>query len=71
MRREGAIALTCGPFWPLGERYSAVGKVLGQTPKHTKYATFQDAPAVEYLIALLFSKILKIRYYLEFNILRW
>ena len=32
---------------------------------------FKDAPAVEYLIALLFSKILKIRYYLEFNILRW
>jgi len=47
---------------------SAARKVRGQTPKRTKYGTFQDAPTLEYLIALLFSKILKIRCYLEFNI---
>ena len=50
---------------------SAVRKVWEQTPKHTKYAKFQDAPTlVEYLIAL--SEIFKISCYLEFNILsRW
>ena len=51
-------------------QYSAVGKVRGQPPKHAKYGTFQDAPAQEYRIALLFSEILKIRYSLEFSILR-
>ena len=52
--------------------YSAVRKVRGQMPKHTKYRMplFQDALILRCLIALLlFSEILKVRCYLEFNIL--
>ena len=37
--------------------YSAVRKVRGQTPKHTKFTTFQDARTLECLIAQQCSEI--------------
>ena len=32
--------------------YNAVRKVRGETPKHTKYGTFEDASTLESLITL-------------------